>query len=110
MITYKKLFCLLLDRNMKKGEFAAMAKIPPNTMQRLTKDKGLNTETINRICIALNCQPGDIMEFVPSEEERELLERCNKMQNTIKETSAAKNAAKEIDKSVKSQVKYKLKV
>ena len=67
MITYKKIFHLLIDRNIKKGELAEMAKLPPNTMQRLAKDRGINTDTINRICIALNCQPGDIMEVIPKE-------------------------------------------
>lgn len=109
MITYKKLFHLLLDRNIKKGEFAAMAQLPPNTMQRLTNDKGINTETLNKICIALNCQPGDILEFVPSDKDLELLEQCHKIQNKMKGGSAADDI-NETNRTVKSQVKYKLKI
>ena len=67
MVTYKKLFHILIDRGIRKGEFAEMAKLPPNTMQRLAKDKNINVETIDKICKALDCQPGDIMEHIPDE-------------------------------------------
>lgn len=107
MITYKKLFHLLVDRNIKKGEFAAMAQLPPNTMQRLTNDKGINTETLNKICIALNCQPGDILEFVPVDKDLEILEQCHKIQNKLKGISDGDDTNRT---TVKSQVKYKLKM
>ncbi len=85
MITYKKLFHLLLDRDIKRGELASMAKIPPNTMQRLKNDQGVNTETINKICEALNCQPGDIMAYVPGEKVRSPLEKYRKMREKKQE-------------------------
>lgn len=64
MITYKKLFHLLLDRNIKKKDLQDMAGITPTIMARLAKNKNVQTDTISKICDALNCQPGDIMENI----------------------------------------------
>ena len=41
-----------------------------STMQNLRKGKGINTDTINTICIILRCQPSDILEIIPSDEEK----------------------------------------
>lgn len=40
------------------------------TMQNLRKGKGITTDTINTICIILRCQPSDILEIVPTDEEK----------------------------------------
>ena len=40
------------------------------TMQNLRKGKGITTDTINTICIILRCQPSDIIEIVPTDEEK----------------------------------------
>lgn len=65
MITYKKLFHLLLDRGIKKKDLQKMAGITPTIMARLAKDGNVQVDTIGKICTALDCQPGDIMENVP---------------------------------------------
>jgi len=62
-ITYRKLFHLLLDREIKKGELQEMAGITASIMARLARNETVKTETIGKICEALNCQPGDIMEY-----------------------------------------------
>lgn len=62
-ITYKKLFHLLLDRNIKKGELQEMAGITASIMARLAKDETVRSDTLGKICEALKCQPGDIMEY-----------------------------------------------
>lgn len=41
-----------------------------STMQNLRRGKGINTDTINTICIILRCQPSDILEIVPTDEEK----------------------------------------
>lgn len=41
-----------------------------STMQNLRKGKGINTDTINTICIILRCQPSDILEIIPTDEEK----------------------------------------
>ena len=40
------------------------------TMQNLRKGKGITTETINTICVILRCQPSDILEIIPTDEEK----------------------------------------
>jgi DNA-binding Xre family transcriptional regulator len=63
-ITYKKLFHLLIDRNMKKGELQEKAEITASIMARLAKDDIVKSDTLAKICGALDCQPSDIMEYV----------------------------------------------
>lgn len=66
-ITYKKLFHLLLDRNIKKKDLQEKAGVTASIMARLAKDETVKSDTIGKICDALNCQPGDIMENIPAE-------------------------------------------
>ncbi len=65
-ITYRKLFHLLLDRNIKKGELQEKAGVTASIMARLAKDETVKSDTIGKICEALDCQPGDIMEYIPN--------------------------------------------
>lgn len=65
-ITYRKLFHLLLDRNIKKKDLQEKAGVTASIMARLAKDETVKSDTIGKICDALNCQPGDIMENVPT--------------------------------------------
>ncbi len=70
-ITYRKLFHLLIDRNIKKGELQEKAGITASIMARLAKDETVKSDTIGKICDALQCQPGDIMENVPATDAKE---------------------------------------
>lgn len=63
-ISYKKLFHLLIDRGIKEGEFRRMANISAPTLAKLRNGQTITTEMIDRICEALQVQPGDIMEYV----------------------------------------------
>lgn len=67
-IKYYKLFDLLNRKDLKKGDLMKMAGISSPTMAKLSKHEIVQTDIISRICKALNCQPGDIMEYVPEEE------------------------------------------
>lgn len=67
-ISYKKLFHLLIDRNIKEGEFRRMAEISAPTLGKLKAGETITTEMISKICKALNVQPGDIMEYVADTE------------------------------------------
>ncbi|WP_406614594.1 helix-turn-helix domain-containing protein [Mycoplasma corogypsi] len=60
-ITYKKLWKLLIDKNLKKTDLINLAKISSVTLSRLSKDESVSVETLNRICKALDCQIGDII-------------------------------------------------
>lgn len=66
-VTYNKLFHLLLDLDIKKGELQKKAKITASIMARLAKNETVRTDTIGKICEALGCQPGDIMTYVSVE-------------------------------------------
>ncbi len=69
-ITYRKLFHLLIDRNIKKGELQEKAGITASIMARLAKDETVRSNTLGKICDALQCQPGDIMENVPAADQQ----------------------------------------
>lgn len=62
-IKYYKLFDLLNRRGMSKKEFLEKANISSPTLAKLNKGESVTTEIIERICTALDVQPGDIMEW-----------------------------------------------
>lgn len=64
MISYKKLFHILLDRDMSKGDLQKLVNISPCTMAKLSNNKSVSLEIIERLCIALECQPSDILEII----------------------------------------------
>lgn len=66
-IRYYKLFDLLTRRNMKKTDLLEIISSP--TLAKLSKGESITTEVIQKICDFLNCQPGDIMENVPTNKE-----------------------------------------
>jgi DNA-binding Xre family transcriptional regulator len=65
MVSYKKLWHLLLDKDMKKGDLARATGISDRVIAKMGKGETITTGTISRICKALNCDVSDIMEFVP---------------------------------------------
>lgn len=67
MITYKKLWKLLIDREMKKTELSEKANISMTSIAKLGKNENVNTEIINKICMALHCDVNDIMEVIDNE-------------------------------------------
>lgn len=64
-ISYKKLWKLLIDKDLMKKDLRAMIGVSTTTMARLSKDENVSTEIVSKICSVLNCDVGDIMEFVP---------------------------------------------
>lgn len=63
-ISYKKLWKLLIDRDMKKKDLQKLAGISSASITKLGKNENVNTEIIEKICIALKCDVCDIMEMV----------------------------------------------
>ena len=61
---YNKLFKLLIDKGIKKKELCVMAGISPTSIAKLGHGGNTNTEVLRKICCALNCDVGDIMELV----------------------------------------------
>lgn len=64
-VSYKKLWHILVDRNMKKKDLEGTAGITHYQMYKLANDKDITTDVIGAICIALDVRPNDIMDFVP---------------------------------------------
>ena len=67
MISYKKLWKLLIDKDMKKKDLAIKAGLSTFTMTKLNKNENVNAETLAKICKALDCELSDIAEFVKDE-------------------------------------------
>ena len=63
-ISYGKLFKMLIDRKLKKGDLCCMAKISPSTVSKLSNGDSVTTEILLKICAALKCDTGDIMEVI----------------------------------------------
>ena len=68
-VSYRKLWILLLDRNMSKAELRRAAGISPNTMTKMRKDEPVQLSILEKICHVLHCDFGDIISHVelPSE-------------------------------------------
>ena len=62
-VSYKKLWKLLIDRNMSKAYLRRAAGISPNTMTKLNRDEEVTLETLGKICAALSVDIGDIVEL-----------------------------------------------
>ncbi len=62
-ISYKKLWKLLIDKDMRKEDLRLKAGISTNTMAKLGKNENVNTDILVKICSALNCDIADIMEI-----------------------------------------------
>ena len=61
-ISYKKLWKLLIDKNMKKKDLQAAADLTQHAMRKLSKDEAVTTDTLAKICRCLECKVDDIME------------------------------------------------
>lgn len=68
-ISYKKLWKLLIDRDMRKKDLCEIAGISSASMAKLGKNENINTSILVRICEALHCDTSDIMEIEENGEE-----------------------------------------
>ena len=70
-LIYNKLWKLLIDKDLKKNDLQQMTGLSKSTIAKLSKGENVNTEVLERICKALNCNLEDIVE----------LEECNNEQS-----------------------------
>lgn len=63
-VSYKKLWKLLIDREMMKKDLCIMAGVSHTSMAKLGKNENVTTDVLLKICSALHCDIGDIMEIV----------------------------------------------
>lgn len=66
-VSYKKLWKLLIDKDMKKRDLESAAQISHYTMNKLTHGDNVTTDVLAKICLALDVDIGDIMEITPDE-------------------------------------------
>jgi DNA-binding Xre family transcriptional regulator len=63
VVSYDKLWKLLIDKKMKKVDLMRKAHISSNALSHLSKDKSVSIDVIGKVCCALECTPNDILEF-----------------------------------------------
>jgi len=68
-VCYKKLWKLLIDKNMNKTELRMASGITTTALAKLGRDENVNTEVLAKICQTLDCKIEDIMELVPEDKE-----------------------------------------
>ena len=64
-VSYKKLFHMLIDRNMTAAELQKEAGYSANISTRMRRDEYVSLESMEKICRVLNCRIDDIVEFTP---------------------------------------------
>lgn len=63
-ISYKKLWKLLIDQDMKKKDLAELSGISSASIAKLGRNENVNTDILLKICVALKCDVSDIMEII----------------------------------------------
>lgn len=64
-LSYNRMWKLLIDKKMSKADLRKAADIAPNTMTKLRRDEAVSLAILGRICGVLDCDFGDIMEYIP---------------------------------------------
>ena len=64
-VSYKKLFKLLIDKDMKKKDFRELTGLSGNTVSKLANNENVTMEVIDRICTKMGCGVDDILEIIP---------------------------------------------
>ena len=68
-VSYKKLWKLLIDKDMKKKDLQAMSGISWSSITKLYKGETVSMDVLMKICQTLDCDIGDVMELLPTEKE-----------------------------------------
>lgn len=68
-ISYKKLWKLLIDKEMKKKDLQIASGISSASITKMGKNQNVSTETLQKVCTALNCEISDIIEITPEKVE-----------------------------------------
>lgn len=68
-VSYKRLWKILVEREMSRADLRRQAEIAPNTMTKLFRNEYVAMPILNRICKTLSVDYGEIIEYVPDDEE-----------------------------------------
>ena len=66
-VSYKKLWEVLIDKDMKKKDLQTAAGISWASVTKLSKGETVSMEVLMKVCKALKCNVGDIMDFIPTD-------------------------------------------
>lgn len=66
--SYKPLWKMLIDNGMSKEDLRIAIKTSPSTISKMGKGEYISMDVLHRICAYFNCQPGDLLEYVPDQE------------------------------------------
>ncbi len=67
-VSYKKLFKLLIDRDMKKKEFKELTGISQGTLSKLQNGGNVMVDVLEKICLRMDCRIEEIMEIYPDQD------------------------------------------
>ena len=67
VFSYKRLWKLLIDKEMKKKDLCERAGVSSATLSKMVKCESVTTESLLKICVALGCEVSDIMQYVKEE-------------------------------------------
>lgn len=70
-VSYKKLFHMLIDRNMTAAELQKEAGYSANISTRMRRDEYVSLESMEKICCVLDCKVDDIVEFISDKDNKE---------------------------------------
>ena len=75
-ISYNGLWKLLIDNNMKKGDLCAKTGLSSSTIAKMTNCESVKLSILEKICKELDCNFGDLVDYVPDEENVNGYEKC----------------------------------
>lgn len=68
-VSYKKLWKILIDKDMKKGDLQSKAGISWASVTKMSKGENVSMDVLMKVCKYLECNIGDIMDFIPGNDE-----------------------------------------
>ncbi|WP_243291613.1 helix-turn-helix transcriptional regulator [Bacillus sp. FJAT-47783] len=68
-VSYNKLWKLMIDQNINKTQLKDKARLSTNVIAKLGRNEFVSIETLCKLCKVLNCNIGDIVDYVPDERE-----------------------------------------
>ena len=68
-VSYNRLWKLLIDKNLKKTDLKHLSGISSNVLAKLGKNEPVAIDSLEKLCVSLNCNIEDIMEFVSEDDE-----------------------------------------
>lgn len=70
-VSYKPLFKLMIDRDIRKGDIVRMSGIAYSTLGKMANGENVNMSVVEKICLALNCKIEDVVEILPEQPEKQ---------------------------------------